>query len=261
MHSSTDAAESCLSEHADFKVSLQQQLNTLIASVKTERSLSDQLLELREEKATMLERLNARDESIAESHAFTLQLQDREKGHVHEIACLNDEVSMLRTQATAAMVERQRLQEVESLMVNMTEEMDKIRDNLTSSQEAVLRRDESVMILKQSLKSSNAELEAATSTIAKLESEKSEFESRANLRYDKMKNQLKEAAKGAREILANEHLDTVQRLQLQKNAADSKARETVDQLARLKADHANEVCFPLHLSFQWHAKKHLGRSL
>ena len=212
-----------------------------MASIRTEKSLANQLIDLREEKATSLEKMKAMDKTIAESYEVTLKLKSKEKTFLLEIASLNDEVSILRTQAAEAILSARRLQEMESLKVEMMDQINTMQRNLTNSEDALGHRDEEVTKLKRSLESSRAELAEATLAIAKSESEKSEFESRASARYDSMKDQLEAAAKGARKIVANEHSSTVQRLQLQKSSADNKLREMTDQMEKMKTDHASEV--------------------
>ena len=214
----------------------------MIATVKGEKPLSDQLIELREENAAILERLKSRDVTITESHELIHQLQDKETADLHKLGSLNEELSMLRPQAAAASATAQRLQDMESLSVSMTEEMNNMQRSLTASQDALLHRDETITKLEGSLESSRGELGIATSAISRLKTEKSEYESRAQLRYDNMKDQLEDAAKGARKILANEHLSLVEKLKHQKMVADTKLKDTIYELEILKVDHANEVC-------------------
>ena len=248
MTQAADSDKSDRSEHAKYESSVQQQLHDLMASIRTEKSLVDQLLDLREGKATILEKLNATDKIIAESHEVTLKLKSKEETYLLEIARLNDQVSTLSTQAAEAVLSVQRLQEMESLKVKMTDQISTMQRSLNNSEEALAHRDEEVTRLKQSLESSRAESAMATLAIAESKSEKSELESRASARYESMKDQLEAAAKGARKIVANEHSSTVQRLKLQKNLADNKVREMTDLMEKMKTDYTGEVGWESHLT-------------
>ena len=229
------------SERHRFEVELQQQLKALETDIKTEQTLTEQVTDLREIKATIRERLQASDESLVEARRKVIDLQNKESQLYQDNESLKAEILQLHNRPSNSPDTIVRLQKVESLNSELRDELAKLQEEFTEVAGSLERRDEAAVELLYQMDTLKTQLADAHAATNMLEEQKSASESEANARYEDMRSQLLKTANTEKVTMANEHANILHQLKQQKAAADSKAEKAEAHIEGIKKTSSNEV--------------------
>ena len=229
-----ETSQSTSSNELELNRHIQKQLSVIETSLRTEQYLSDQILDLREIGATMRERLQTSESSLAEAHQNIIELEGKEQELKSELSSLKAEILILRAQPaeTPTLVDRlckaeSRNSELESTMAKNLMEL--------SQREVQMQRQSKEAVEKQKITDGLAsQIDDAKVMIHILEKQKVGCEKQADLKYENLRSQLLEATNAERAILTNEHLITVEKLQRQKSKVEGKLNKIEEDAGRLR---------------------------
>ncbi|MCJ1477769.1 hypothetical protein MMC13_006442 [Lambiella insularis] len=230
------ASESARVEQRKLKHYFQKQIDMLKASVKTEQSLSDQVVDLREVRATVKERLQASEAALAESRHTLVGLQNMEKQLNQEISSLRGEILALHARPSEEPDVILRLREAESRNTELEANIARMLGDSSEHTDQVKRLDERAVIMQSQIDELTSQLEATRLQTQRLEMEKSNCEKQANMKYEGLKSQLLEATNAERAILLKEQSVASEKLRRQKALADVKVKTLEEEAGRLKVD-------------------------
>ena len=223
-------------------------MDALSAGIKTEQVISEQVIDLREMRASIRERLQSSDNALAEARRSLINVQGREQLHLETISALKTDLMVLRStpaQDTAALL---RIRDLESTNTTLEASIIRLQSDSAQQDEDMKRRDDEVTVAKQQLESIKVEFEEAKTAITKLEEEKAHYESLTKLERENLSAQYLRATNVEKAILKKEHSNELTQLRRLKDTAEAKAMQSEDRLERLKAEKGIQVSYDFHIS-------------
>lgn len=237
-----EASKQCRSDQLKFKRDLQKQFEGLTTSIKAEQSLSEQVIDLREIKATLKERAQAGETALAKARQMVLELQGREQLLVQQVSGLKVEVSTLFNRPREDPEAAARLRQADTRNSELQAEVAKLLSNSSEHAGKLGENTDLITGLHEQVTALGFQLKDSKAAIVLLEKQKSGCEAQADARYEKLRSQLLEAANAERVILTGEQSKSLQEMQRKRTAAESKANGLGEELAGLKETQASEVC-------------------
>ena len=225
----------------DFKGGIQHQLAGLATNVMTREAYMEQLVNLREAKATIRERLHLTELAVTDARRNVVSLEERERIHIKENADVKAELTILRARPTETISTISRLQEIERLNTELHNEVTKAENHSIDLKVQLQCREEEASDLRRKIESIEAALTESQVYSTQLEEQRSVYENQAKTRSDDLRAELLKASKNEKTALTNEHLNTLHRLQRQTTTAQVNAKEMGEQLEKLKLERTNEV--------------------
>ncbi|MCJ1404571.1 hypothetical protein MMC11_007797 [Xylographa trunciseda] len=258
-----ETSHSACSKQLKLNRHIQKQLDSLRISIKTEQDLSEQIFDLREIKATMEQRAQTCETSLAESRQIIIGHQGKEQYLITEISTLKAELHLLRAQPieNPAKIEylcqiesrnsdldarisdleasnldlESRNSDLESRYSDLETNLAKKQEELSQCEHQVHRLDEEVADKGKLIDGLTSRIDETKVTIRVLEQQKDGCEKQAKTKYESLRSQLLEAANVERTILNKENSSKVEKLRQQKTTADNKTAKVEEEVARLRA--------------------------
>lgn len=216
-----------------MSLDLQHQLHELVSSIKAEKTLSEQLMEVREMKATVKERLQITERALIEARQHAIVLESKEQLHMQNIRALELEISskesdslQLNSQVRELVVCNKDLHEQ---IATCHRDANGASKQLEQKIEEVSNLEEQINVLHLQL--NDARVEAATS-----EDQKAAFESKAVEKLEHLRKQLSRSATVEQARMEGNYLNQIQQLQHEKSTVDEKAEQWKRQLSRLQSE-------------------------
>lgn len=239
---------------------IQRMISNLNDTINVKDALGEQLMDLREVKATIRERLQAAEASLVVVRQHTIGLESGERTNLRRISELESEVIRLQAKGNELGQVVLRLEESELCNLNLEREIANTRNETLGTSESLGKKQEEIKNLTGCLKERadeisslnkclekkteeitglNRSLAKATGDItglnAELESRSAEFKDlRAHV--GKLQAELEEARKNA-VTLADQKTD----YELESAEKSDKMRKLSLELARLKSEHLKEL--------------------
>ena len=228
LEQSNTAVDVIRTEQTHLGQILQESLTTLVANVRTEQDISNQLAEARLNISNLKMQVEAGEHTLTEAREVILSLRGVEAAHKQEIADMQAELFTHRNQSAADPAITSRLEAVELEYAELQQKFVSLQQDLAEKcQEAQCQHEE--LIEKEScLKVLNIQLDQAKLGLRTLEEVKSACELEASKRYECLKSQLHKTTNAERELLGNAHAAAVESLERQKAAADDKFQQLED---------------------------------
>ncbi|MCJ1386521.1 nuclear mitotic apparatus protein 1 [Xylographa soralifera] len=255
-----ETSESTCSKQVKLNRHIQKQLDHLKTSIKTEQSLSEQILDLREIKATMKERLQASETSLAEARQIIIGLEGKEQYLNTDVSALKTEILLLRGQPTEDPTTIDHVRKIESRNSDLENTLARKHEELSDRNDQVQCMAEDATERQKLIDGLTSQIDEAKVTIQVLEKQKAGCEKQADIKYEGLKSQLLEASNAERAILTKENLIKVEKLQQQKFAADNKVRKAEEEVGRLKAGKEIEVRKLGASSYPYYQQANLAQS-
>lgn len=222
-------------------------MDALSAGIKTEKALSEQVIDLREMRASIRERLQSSDSALVAARQSLIGLQGREHLHLEMISTLKADLMVLRStpaQDTAALL---RIRDLESTNTALEAGIAKLQSDLAQQNEDMKCHDEEAIVAKQQLESINFKFEEVKAEITKLEAEKADYENLARSEKESLSAQYLKATNVEKAILKKEYLNELAKLRRLKDATEAKALHSEDQLQRIRAEKGYQVSYDFHI--------------
>ncbi|MCJ1392875.1 hypothetical protein MMC18_005747 [Xylographa bjoerkii] len=223
--------------HKQLKLNgqIQKQLDVLKTCIKTEQGLSEQILDLREIKATMKERMHASETSLAEARQTIIGLQGKQQHLNTEISTLRAETRLLQARPIHDPATIDHVRKIESRNTDLETTLVRKDEELSEREHQVQRLDEEAIAKQKLIDGLISQIDEAKVAIRVLEKQKAGCEKQADIKYEGLKSQLLEAANAERSILTNANSIKMEKLQRQKNTADTRAAKMEEEVGRLRA--------------------------
>lgn len=216
------------SRHQQRALSVKHELQALGSNIVTEHTLSEQILDLREIRATVRERLHLTETALKHSRLEVVTLQGKETEHLRRITILENE--WRSRQPAEDSQNLLRLQEADLLNKDLQRDLATHITEANSLGEQLQQKDEDLHQLQNKGIETQALLEESRQQTASVRNEKLEFEKQAILEREGMRSRLSKAASLELSNLRSAHLDTMQQLKAKESPTDEKYREASNQL-------------------------------
>ncbi|MCJ1435994.1 hypothetical protein MMC27_005372 [Xylographa pallens] len=230
-----ETSQSACSKQLKLDRHIQKQLDNLKTSIKGEQTLSEQILDLREMKAAMRERLQASETSLAEARQAIIGLQGKEQYLETNVSALKAEILSLRAQPTEDPTTIDHVRQIESRNSDLEVTLSRKHEELSGSEDRLQRITADATEKQKLIDGLTSQVDEAKVTIRVLEKQKAGCEKQANIKYEGLKSQLLEASNAERAILADENLAKVEKLERLRSTAEKKATKAEEEMGRLRA--------------------------
>ena len=206
---------------------MQEQLHALCKNLTAEQNLSEQVMDLREVKATLRERLQATEAALRESRLEVVALQRENREQSHKIVA--HETERVRPQQ---LVENSqillRLQDVDSNNRDLHRQLEKMQTEAASLSTQLQQRTEYAERLDERLIDTQVQLQDARhATEVVRKEEKSKYEKQAAQELDDLRKKLLADASRDLEAVKTDHQSQMQQLRVRKSPDSNATKQCV----------------------------------
>lgn len=202
--------------------SLKKELSDLNKVVAAEQPRHDQLIEIRETKATLQERLQATETALQDARMESAILKTREEGTFHRIASLGDQILQMKAQPATTAVPPHiclRLHDLETRNRDLTQQSNTLRTEFATLSDQLGEKDQDVTTAKGQIASLELQLEESQAKCVATQEQLSTLQDETAVQHQQAAKQLAEAASHDRASLTKELAETQRQLeQAQSNA-------------------------------------------
>ena len=215
---------------------MQDQLRALGGSVSSEHTLSAQINDLREVRATIRERLQATESSLADARQEVVALRLKDQEQSRKIVALETVAARTQSQPAEASQILLRIQEVDSRNRVLQSEIVTLRKEVTDLSGQLRQSSTDARELTEHLATTQQQLEAACEETTRLREEKSTSERQAMFQREQLRKELSTAANMQLASMQSEHMNVVQQLKLKISPAEEKLKNVNRHINMLKAE-------------------------
>lgn len=216
------------SGHQQLALSVEKELQALGSNITTKHTLSEEIMDLREMRATVRERLHSTETALRDSRLQVVALHQKEAEHVRRMTIMeNDWKGRQPVEDSQISI---RLQETNSLNINLRRDLATQTAEVNSMGEQLQQREEELHLLKTHSAETQALLEEARQQTATIQSEKLKVEEQAVIEREEMRSRLSKAASLELANLKSTHLDLMQQSKAKDSPTEEKYREAANQL-------------------------------
>lgn len=213
-----------------------EQLHDLKTVINVGRAEAHQVMDLREAKATIRERLQATETALAKTRQRALALESKEQLDIQRISSLELEVAKIQGRVSESPQLMIRFQE---LNIHNSELKDQVaasqQETLEISRQFKAKSDES-SDLDQRVKNLEFQLDEARIETNKIADEKLAYEAKAVAETEQLRQQLSQAANCEEVRLESNYRNQIQQLRQMKTAAESESEERKRHLEMLQVE-------------------------
>ena len=213
---------------------MQEQLHALSSNLTAEQNLSEQVMDLREVKATLRERLQATETALQEARMEVVALQRKDREQSHKIVALESERAKPQQPVDNSHI-LLRLQEMDSRNRDLHRELEKMQTQAASLSTQVQQRSKEAERLDERLIDTQVQLQEARRETEVVQDEKLEFEKQALQQREDLRTELLKGASKELEAVKTDHLSQMQQLKVRKSP-DDKFSHATKQCAILKSE-------------------------
>lgn len=215
---------------------LQQQLQDLTTIFNAGRTGAQQVLDLREAKATIRERLQATETALAESRQRALALESKEQLHIQRISSLELEAAKAQTKELDSPQLMIRFQELNIRNAELKDEVAMSRQEVIEVRGHLEEKCKDKSDLEERLKGLGSQLDEARLESNKFLDYKLAYEAKAVAEMEKLRRELCEAASFAEAKLKSNYENQLQQLRQLKKVAEDEAEERKRHLEMLQVE-------------------------
>ncbi len=213
---------------------MQEQLRALSSNLTVEQNLSEQVMDLREVKATLRERLQATETALREARIEVVALQRKDREQTHKIVALEAERAKPQQPVDNSHI-LLRLQEVDSTNQDLHRELENMRTQAASLSTQVQQRTKEAERLDERLIDTQVQLQEARRETEVVRDEKLEFEKQALQQREDLKTELLKGASKELEAVKTDHLSQMQQLR-ERKSPDDKFSQATKQCVILRSE-------------------------
>lgn len=204
---------------------VKKQLINLSDNINVKHALGEQLMDLREAKATIRERLLATEASLVGARQHVTVLETKEQFHLRRISELETGYAKLQSKESELLQMSLQFQEAEARNKVHQEQLTNLRDEASGVSKLLEQKIEETTGLTTSLGEVKSQLEEAHTKTVTFASQKAEYESQAAEQCEKMRKQLNQAANIQLEGLESKYLNQLKQLRQENSAAEARAEQ------------------------------------
>ena len=208
-----------------LSLDVQNQLSNLSDNINVKHALGEQLMDLREVKATIRERLLASEASLVEARQHVAALENKEQFHLRRISELETGYAGLQSKESEITQMNLKFQEAEVRNQSLQAQLTDLHNEASGTSKSLEQKIEEITGLTARLSEVQSQLEEARTKTATFAVEKVEYESQAAERCEKMRKQLNQAASLQLEGVESKYLNQLKQLRQEKTAAEARVEQ------------------------------------
>lgn len=213
--------------------------------MKGDQALTEQLMDLREVKATIRERLQSTEAALINARQRAVALESREKLHIQKIAALEVEASKNHIDASDSLQAESQIRELKSRNDTLQMQFAEFRRENLDTSEQLQQKLAEISELHLSETDLQSNLDEARKEAIILADERTIYESQAVAQAEQMRKDLSQAASSEQALLESRYMNQLQQLRQEKTVIEDRAEQRQRQLDRLQcekdmADHLAE---------------------
>ena len=226
-------------EQKQLALAMQDQLRALSGDIFTEHALSEQISDLREMKATIRERLQITESSLADARreAETLRLRDQEQSQ--KIMALENVVARAKSPTAETSQALLRIQELDSRNRDLQTEIVNLNKEAAETSGQLQRHSVTAKEMTERLATTERQLETTREEVTRLREEMSASEKKVIVEREQLRKELSKAANSQLAGMQSEHMNAIQQLRLEKSQAEEKLKSVTREVNMLKAGKEN----------------------
>lgn len=213
---------------------MQEQLHALSKNLTAEQNLSEQVMDLREVKATLRERLQATETALREARLEVVALQRENREQSHKIIAHETERAKPQQPADNSHI-LLRLQEVDSSNRDLHRELRKMQTEAASLSTQLQQRTKDAERLDERLMTTQVQLQETRHETEVLRNEKLEYEKQAVQQRDDLRTKLLADASRELEEVKTDYQSQMQQLRVRKSP-DDKFSNATKQCVMLRSE-------------------------
>ena len=217
-------------------LAVQDQLRALSGNIFSEHALSEQISDLREVRATVRERLQATESSLADARREVIALRLKDQEQSRRIVTLETVAARDHRQPTEASQALLHIQELDSRNRTLQSEIVSLRKEAADLSSQLQQSSTDARESTERLATSQEQLETACKETTKVREEKLTSESQAMAKREQLRKELSKAANMQIANMQSEHMNAIQQLRLEKFPAEEKLKNVTRQVNMLKAE-------------------------
>lgn len=220
-------------------LAVQDQFRALSDNIFSEHALSEQISDLREMKATVRERLQAAESSLADARqeVLALRLKDQEKSR--RVAALETLAAGVQNQPAEAPQSLLRIQELDSRNRDLQSEIVTLSKEAADLSSQLQQSSTGAREMTERLATTQEQLEAAHREISRMQEEKSTSERQVIFEQEQLRKEFSKAANMQLASVQKEHMNVMQQLKLVKSPAIEKLETMTKHFNVVKAEKEN----------------------
>ena len=239
----TLSVESCEENYTSIEagqkqlaLALQDQFRALSGTISSEHALSEQVSDLREVRATVRERLQATESSLADARREVVALRHKDQEQSQRVVALTADVAKAQSKPAEAPQTLLRIQELDSRNKGLQDEIAILRKEAADLSSQYQRSSIETSEVTERLATAREELEAAREETVRSREEKSASERQAMLDQEQLRKDLSKAANMQLASMQSEHMNAIQQLKLEQSPVEEKLDNVTKQAKMLRAE-------------------------
>ena len=213
---------------------MQEQLHALSKNLTAEQSLSEQVMDLREVKATLRERIQATEIALREARIEVVALQRENREQSYKIAGYETEIAKPQQSVDISHM-LIRLQEVDSRNRDLHRELEKMQTEAASLTTQLQQRTKDAEQLDERLINTQVQLQEARHETEVAQNEKLEYEKQAHQECEDLRTKLLNDASRELEAVKIDHQSQMQQWRVRKSP-DDKFSNATKQCVTLRSE-------------------------
>ena len=206
------------------------------SNISSEHALAEQISDLREVRATVRERLQATESSLADARREIIALRLKDQEQSRRVVDLETDVAKAQSQFAEIPQAMLRIQELDSRNKDLQSEVVASRKDAAVFSDQLQQRSTEAKRMTERLVAVQEKFKAATEEKTRLKEEQSASERQAILEREKLRNELSSAASMQLASVESEHMNLIQQSKLEKVTVEEKLQKTARQNEMLKAE-------------------------
>lgn len=215
---------------------VQQQLHDLTTIFNAGRAGAQQVMDLREAKATIRERLQATETALAETRQRALALESKEQFDLQRISSLELEVAKHQRKESDSPQMMIRFQELNIYNSELKDQVAASRQEVVEISRQFKEKYEENSNLDQRVKNLEYQLDKARVESNRLADERLAYEAKVVAETEQLRQQLAQAANFEEARLESNYKNQIQQLRQLKIAAEDEAKESKRHLEMLQVE-------------------------
>ena len=239
----TLSVESCEENYTSIEsgqkqlaLALHDQLRALNCNISSEHTLSEQISDLREVRATVRERLQATESSLADARREIEALRLKHQAQSRRVVDLETEVTKTQSRSAEIPQAMLRIQELESRNKDLQSEVVTLSKDAAVLSDHFQQKSTEAKDLTERLVVMQERFKAATEETTRSKEERSASEKQAILEREQLKSELSKAASMQLASVESEHMNVIQQLNLDKLPFQEKLQSVTKQNNTLRAE-------------------------
>ena len=226
-------------EQKQLALAMQDQLRALSGNIFTEQALSEQISDLREVKATIRERLQITESSLADARreVQTLRLRDQEQSQ--KIMVLENVAARAKSPTAEASQALLRIQELDSRNRDLQTEIVTLNKEAAETSGQLQRHSVTAREMTERLATTQRQLETTREEVTRLREEMLASEKKVIIEREQLRKELSKAANSQLSGMQSEHMNAIQQLRVEKSQAEEKLKSVTREVNMLKAGKEN----------------------